>query len=130
MSQTTQPTPPKPVKVQLARRCKYCRATFVPEHLGGKEAKFCCPNHRKAFWRYGGLPFDKMFEQVWRKIKHELPGLVHAEIERLGVSTQTELLGAARRQQDAARQEAIKTLDSALASLKAKESMDGTSLRT
>ena len=51
------------------RRCKYCRGTFVPERAQDKDSKFCCPNHRKAYWRYGGLPFDKMKEQLMREVR-------------------------------------------------------------
>lgn len=32
-------------------------------------AKFCEPNHRKAYWRFGGLPFDKMKEQIMRDVR-------------------------------------------------------------
>ena len=51
------------------RRCKYCRGTFVPERAQDKDAKFCCPNHRKAYWRFGGLPFDKMKEQIMKDVR-------------------------------------------------------------
>ena len=68
----------KPRKVMLARRCKYCRASFVPERPQDKDAKFCCPNHRKAFWRYGGLPFDKLMVRVEKEIKR----IVREEIQR------------------------------------------------
>jgi hypothetical protein len=51
------------------RRCKYCRANFIPERPQDKEAKFCCANHRKAFWRYGGLPFDKMKLQIMKEVR-------------------------------------------------------------
>lgn len=58
------------------RRCKYCRAWFVPERTQAKNAIFCSPNHRKAFWRYGGLPFDKMKEQIMREVRKMVPTLV------------------------------------------------------
>lgn len=60
----------------MPRRCKYCRGNFIPERAQDKDAKFCCPNHRKAFWRYGGLPFDKMKEQIMKDVRK----LVRAEI--------------------------------------------------
>ena len=66
----------KKVTLLRPRRCKYCRATFVPERPQDKEAKFCCPNHRKAYWRFGGLPFDKMKEQLMKEVRK----LVRAEI--------------------------------------------------
>jgi len=46
------------------RRCRYCRALFIPKRKQDDGAKFCSPNHRKAFWRYGGLPFDKMIDRL------------------------------------------------------------------
>lgn len=62
----------------IPRRCRYCRASFVPEDHRGEKARFCCENHRKAFWRYGGLPFDKMKQQILKDIKP----LIRDEIER------------------------------------------------
>lgn len=76
------PVTPRSKKITLLRprRCKYCRATFIPERPQDKEAKFCCPNHRKAYWRFGGLPFDKMKEQIFKEVRKmmraELPGLI------------------------------------------------------
>jgi hypothetical protein len=61
--------PKKPAKPLPARRCKYCRANFIPLRAQDKDAKFCCPNHRKAFWRYGGLPFDKLMVRVEKEMK-------------------------------------------------------------
>ena len=82
-------TPKKPKNSVLARRCKYCRATFIPERMAGKEAKFCCAEHRKQFWRYGGLPFDKMKIQLWNAMKRDIPALVSAavaaELEKRGL---------------------------------------------
>lgn len=69
------PGPAKPKPVLLARRCKYCRATFVPERPQDKDQKFCEPNHRKAYFRYGGLPFDKMREQVLKEVRKEIKRL-------------------------------------------------------
>jgi hypothetical protein len=51
------------------RRCKYCRALFTPERAQDKNAKFCTPNHRKAYWRYGGLPFDKMKDALEKRVR-------------------------------------------------------------
>jgi hypothetical protein len=68
------PKPPKKPVLLRARRCKYCRATFVPSDPRALYAKFCCEQHRKMFWRYGGLPFDKMKVQIekhMRKIVRE-----------------------------------------------------------
>ena len=75
------PVTPRSKKPTLLkpRRCKYCRGSFVPERAQDKDAKFCCPNHRKAFWRYGGLPFDKMKEQLMKDVRK----MVRAEIAEL-----------------------------------------------
>jgi hypothetical protein len=48
----------------------------VPERPQDKDAKFCCPNHRKSFWRYGGLPFDKMKDQIMKDVRK----MVRAEL--------------------------------------------------
>jgi hypothetical protein len=54
----------------------------MPERMAGKEAKFCCAEHRKQFWRYGGLPFDKMKEQLFKAIRKEVALMVAAELGR------------------------------------------------
>lgn len=59
----------KPKKVLTMRSCRYCRAKFVPARPQDKEAKFCSPNHRKNFWRFGGLPYDKLREQIMRDVR-------------------------------------------------------------
>lgn len=59
----------KPDPVVLLRRCKYCRANFLPDRPQDKEAKFCSAAHRKSFWRYGGLPFDKMKLQIMKDVR-------------------------------------------------------------
>jgi hypothetical protein len=62
-----------------ARKCKYCRATFYPKRAAGKEAKFCSAAHRKNFWRYGGLPFDKLLLRMELETKR----LVRDEIRKM-----------------------------------------------
>ena len=71
-----QTTPSKPPALLMPRRCKYCKGNFIPERPQDKDSKFCTPNHRKAFWRYGGLPFDKMKEQIMKDVRK----MVRAEI--------------------------------------------------
>lgn len=63
------------------RRCKYCRGNFVPERAQDKDAKFCCPNHRKAYWRFGGLPFDKMKEQIMKEVRKMVAPTVQALVQ-------------------------------------------------
>lgn len=76
---------PKAVKVLHPRRCHHCRAIFVPRNNAGKNAKFCCDAHRKAYWSYGSLPFDKMKEGLMREVRKIVPGLVHEELASLGI---------------------------------------------
>lgn len=63
----------------MPRRCKYCKGNFIPERPQDKDAKFCTPNHRKAFWRYGGLPFDKMKEQIMKDVRKLVRESLHEE---------------------------------------------------
>ena len=75
-------------KTAKQRRCKYCRATFVPERPQDADtAKFCCPAHRKNYWRFGGLPYDKMREQVMRDVKKMLHDDVAAAFASLSMET-------------------------------------------
>src|ERR1035437_2871312 len=48
------------------RSCRYCKAKFKPER---KDQRFCKPAHRKSFWKYGGLNFDKMKEQIMKDVR-------------------------------------------------------------
>jgi hypothetical protein len=48
------------------RSCRYCKAKFKPVR---EDQRFCKPAHRKAFWKYGGLPFDKMKEQIIKDVR-------------------------------------------------------------
>jgi hypothetical protein len=48
------------------RTCRYCKAKFKPER---KDQRFCKPAHRKSFWKYGGLNFDKMKEQIMKDVR-------------------------------------------------------------
>ena len=55
------------------RSCRYCKAKFKPIR---EDQRFCTPAHRKSFWKYGGLPFDKMKEQIMKDVRK----IVRAEI--------------------------------------------------
>ena len=48
------------------RSCRYCKAKFKPIR---QDQRFCTPAHRKSFWKYGGLPFDKMKEQIMKEVR-------------------------------------------------------------
>lgn len=77
----------KPAELR-PRQCKYCKAKFTPARPQDKDAKFCEPNHRKAYHRYGSLPFDKLMERVRKemkviKIDSAAPGLSRDEVRRI-----------------------------------------------
>jgi hypothetical protein len=55
----------------------------VPDRPQDKDAKFCCPNHRKNFWRYGGLPFDKMVVQLEKKMRPAMRAIAREEFAKL-----------------------------------------------
>jgi hypothetical protein len=62
------------------RRCRYCRAVFYPRTgKGGSRQEFCCAEHRKNFWRYGGLPFDKLMSRLEREFRKIIRELVRPE---------------------------------------------------
>ena len=64
---------PDPPSNPPTRSCRYCKAKFKPIRA---DQRFCKPAHRKSFWKYGGLPFDKMKEQIMKDVRK----LVRAEI--------------------------------------------------
>ena len=88
--------PGKPLPILRPRRCKYCRGTFVPERAQDKDQRFCCGNHRKAYWRFGGLPFDKMKTQIFKEVKKLVRDLVRAELKVIAEETRALLLSATR----------------------------------
>ena len=57
------------------RTCRYCRAKFKPIR---EDQRFCKPDHRKAFWKYGGLPFDKMRDQIMKEVRK----IIHEELAK------------------------------------------------
>ena len=74
------------------RSCRYCKAKFKPIR---EDQRFCKPAHRKSFWKYGGLPFDKMKEQIMKDVRKLLPSLVSAELDSIAAKTRALLLSAA-----------------------------------
>jgi hypothetical protein len=66
---------PKSIKDAPDRSCRYCKAKFKPIR---EDQRFCKPAHRKSFWKYGGLPFDKMKEQIMKDVRK----MVSAEITK------------------------------------------------
>lgn len=61
-------TTPKPA----LQKCKYCRGKFRPTRTSGKPQKFCTDAHRKLYWRYGALPFDKLVSRMRSEIKKQI----------------------------------------------------------
>src|SRR5689334_17331781 len=59
---------PKTKPKAKLRKCRYCRGEFYPRSTGGKEQHFCSEAHRKAFWKSGSLPFDKLVLRVERLV--------------------------------------------------------------
>jgi len=59
------------------RSCRYCKAKFKPVR---EDQRFCKPAHRKSFWKYGGLPFDKMKEQIMKDVRKMVREIVQQEI--------------------------------------------------
>ena len=51
------------------RRCRYCKGEFRPRSgSGGKEQHFCSAAHRKAFWKSGSMPYDKLVLRLEKTI--------------------------------------------------------------
>lgn len=63
------------------RQCRYCKGRFQPIR---EDQRFCKPDHRKAFWRYGGLPYDKMREQIMKDVRRELKKQYDALVSMIG----------------------------------------------
>ena len=57
-------SPKAPYRV---RPCRLCKAKFKPTTKViscADSQEFCCPAHRKEYWKYGGLPYDKMIKRI------------------------------------------------------------------
>lgn len=70
------PTPPAKAKPTPNRTCRYCKAKFKPIR---EDQRFCTPAHRKSFWKYGGLNFDKMKEQLEKSVRKMIREMVRPE---------------------------------------------------
>ena len=54
------------------RPCRLCKAKFKPTtHVVScaDAQEFCCPNHRKEYWKYGGLPYDKLMARIEKRCR-------------------------------------------------------------
>lgn len=54
------------------RKCRLCKLTFKPTDKNPANAagqEFCCPGHRKDFWKHGALPFDKLMAKIEKRVR-------------------------------------------------------------
>jgi len=54
------------------RPCRLCKAKFRPTtHVVAcaDSQEFCCANHRKEYWKYGGLPFNKLMVRIEKRCR-------------------------------------------------------------
>jgi hypothetical protein len=71
------PKSQKPVRKTLKdpyrqRPCRLCKAIFKPHtHVVAcaDSQEFCCPAHRKEYWKYGALPFDKLLVRIEKRCR-------------------------------------------------------------
>lgn len=64
------------------RRCRYCKGKFRPTR---DNQHFCTPAHRKLYWKYGALPFDKLMT----RIRGELNKLLNSELAPIRAQLET-----------------------------------------
>ncbi len=63
------------------KRCKYCKALFNPTQ---RTQDFCQPAHRKAYWQYGALNWDKFADRIEKKVRQIVrEEMAAVEAERL-----------------------------------------------
>jgi hypothetical protein len=54
----------------------------------GSKQRFCCGTHRKLYWQYGTLTFEKLLERVRREVPHlvgdaSIPAAITKRLEAL-----------------------------------------------
>lgn len=64
------------------RTCRYCRGKFRPKR---DDQVFCTADHRKRYWQYGALPFDKLIARVERNLRAIVAGELAPLADRLAV---------------------------------------------
>ena len=83
----TRKAPKKPSRDPYrVRPCRLCKAKFKPTtHVisCADSQEFCMPAHRKEYWKYGGLPFDKLMTRLEKRMREiareELEGLANLD---------------------------------------------------
>lgn len=72
MPKSRKPPTKAPRDPYRMRPCRLCKAQFRPTtHVVAcaDSQEFCCPNHRKEYWKYGGLPFDKLMVRIEKRCR-------------------------------------------------------------
>jgi hypothetical protein len=83
MPKSKKPAPKDPYRV---RACRLCKAKFKPTtHVisCADTQEFCTPNHRKEYWKYGGLPFDKLMARLEKRAREIAREEVEAMVEKI-----------------------------------------------
>ncbi len=73
------------------KKCRYCKALFQPVQ---RKQTFCSDNHRKIFWQYGTLTFEKLEARVEKEARRvareEVEICIHLLKKQLGLLSATE----------------------------------------
>jgi hypothetical protein len=83
MPKSKKPAPKDPYRV---RACRLCKAKFKPTtHVisCADTQEFCTPNHRKEYWKYGGLPFDKLMARLEKRAREIAREEIDAMVEKI-----------------------------------------------
>jgi len=68
----------KPDNWSDPRPCWYCGVQVIPNHRRHWQKHFCCEDHRKAFNKYGYMPFEKLMlalrEEIRKEVARQLNG--------------------------------------------------------
>jgi len=90
MPKSQKPPAKAPKDPYRFRPCLLCRAKFKPTTKVTERAdsqKFCCPNHRKEYWKHGALPFDKLMARIEKRcrdiVREEVEIRLDAALDRL-----------------------------------------------
>ena len=72
MPKLRKPPTKAPRDAYRTRPCRLCKAKFKPTtHVVAcaDSQQFCCANHRKEYWKYGGLPFEKLMVRIEKRCR-------------------------------------------------------------
>ena len=67
------------------RRCRYCKGLFIPFQ---KSQLFCTESHRKLYWKYGTIPFEKLARRLELRFENEVAPLRARVAELEGLVTE------------------------------------------